>query len=399
MNIAGITAEYNPFHTGHAYQISALKAQLGPDTSVVAVMSGSWVQQGRPAVTDKWTRARMALNGGADLILELPTVRAAASAESFARGAVELLCRCGVIDTLCFGSETGELAPLLAAAECLDSPDYPEQLRKALEGGASFAAARQAAVEALIGPAGAALASPNNNLGVEYLRALRSLHSNIKPVTIRREGAAHNSLDRTGEGFRSATQLRQHLARGEWEAVRPYVPAGNLDVLQSAPLADPRLGERAVLACLRKMTAEDWAKLPDAGAGEGLPQRLERAGRQCRSLDDFFTLAKTRRYAMARLRRMALWAFLGLTAADVPAEPPYLRVLGFNARGREVLKQMKTTAQLPILTKPAHARELDGPGRRLFELEAQCTDLYGLFLPQLPPPGQEWTRGPIINID
>ena len=399
MNIAGITAEYNPFHTGHAYQISALKAQLGPDTSVVAVMSGSWVQQGRPAVTDKWTRARMALNGGADLILELPTVWAAASAESFARGAVELLCRCGVIDTLCFGSETGELAPLLAAAECLDSPDYPEQLRKALEGGASFAAARQAAVEALIGPAGAALASPNNNLGVEYLRALRSLHSNIKPVTIRREGAAHNSLDRTGEGFRSATQLRQHLARGEWEAVRPYVPAGNLDILQSAPLADPRLGERAVLACLRKMTAEDWAKLPDAGAGEGLPQRLERAGRQCRSLDDFFTLAKTRRYAMARLRRMALWAFLGLTAADVPAEPPYLRVLGFNARGREVLKQMKTTAQLPILTKPAHARELDGPGRRLFELEAQYTDLYGLFLPQLPPPGQEWTRGPIINID
>ncbi|MGO5061048.1 tRNA(Met) cytidine acetate ligase [Lawsonibacter sp. LCP25S3_F5] len=399
MNIAGITAEYNPFHTGHAYQISALKAQLGPDTSVVAVMSGSWVQQGRPAVTDKWTRARMALNGGADLILELPTVWAAASAESFARGAVELLCRCGVIDTLCFGSETGELAPLLAAAECLDSPDYPEQLRKALEGGASFAAARQAAVEALIGPAGAALASPNNNLGVEYLRALRSLHSNIKPVTIRREGAAHNSLDRTGEGFRSATQLRQHLARGEWEAVRPYVPAGNLDILQSAPLADPRLGERAVLACLRKMTAEDWARLPDAGAGEGLPQRLERAGRQCQSLDDFFTQAKTRRYAMARLRRMALWAFLGLTAADVPAEPPYLRVLGFNARGREVLKQMKTTAQLPILTKPAHARELDGPGRRLFELEARCTDLYGLFLPQLPPPGQEWTRGPIINID
>ncbi len=399
MNIAGITAEYNPFHTGHAYQISALRERLGRDTAVVAVMSGSWVQQGRPAVTDKWTRARMALNGGADLILELPTVWAAASAESFARGAVELLCRCGVIDTLCFGSETGELAPLLAAAECLDSPDYPEQLRKALEGGASFAAARQAAVEALIGPAGAALASPNNNLGVEYLRALRSLHSNIKPVTIRREGAAHNSLDRTGEGFRSATQLRQHLARGEWEAVRPYVPAGNLDILQSAPLADPRLGERAVLACLRKMTAEDWAKLPDAGAGEGLPQRLERAGRQCQSLDDFFTQAKTRRYAMARLRRMALWAFLGLTAADVPAEPPYLRVLGFNARGREVLKRMKTTAQLPILTKPAHARELDGPGRRLFELEARCTDLYSLFLPQLPPPGQEWTRGPVMDID
>lgn len=399
MNIAGITAEYNPFHTGHAYQVSALREQLGRDAAVAAVMSGNWVQQGRPAVTDKWTRARMALNGGVDLVLELPTVWAASSAESFARGAVALMCRSGVVDTLCFGSETGELSSLQAAADCLDSPDYPAQLRRALEGGASFAAARQAAVERLIGPAGTALASPNNNLGVEYLRSLRALGSTIRPVTVRREGAAHNSLGKTGEGFRSATQLRQHLARGEWEAVRPYVPAGNLPLLQSAPLTDPELGERAMLACLRKMRAEDWAKLPDAGAGEGLPQRLERAGQRRHSLDDFFAQAKTRRYAMARLRRMALWAFLGLTAADIPDEPPYLRVLGFNARGREVLKEMKQKARLPILTKPAHARALDGPGRQLFELEARCTDLYGLFLPQLPPPGQEWTRGPVIDID
>lgn len=399
MNIAGITAEYNPFHTGHAYQVSALREQLGRDAAVAAVMSGNWVQQGRPAVTDKWTRTRMALNGGVDLVLELPTVWAASSAESFARGAVALMCCSGVVDTLCFGSETGELSSLQAAADSLDSPDYPAQLRRALEGGASFAAARQAAVERLIGPAGTALASPNNNLGVEYLRSLRALGSAIRPVTVRREGAAHNSLGKTGEGFRSATQLRQHLARGEWEAVRPYVPAGNLSLLQSAPLTDPELGERAMLACLRKMRAEDWAKLPDAGAGEGLPQRLERAGQRCHSLDDFFAQAKTRRYAMARLRRMALWAFLGLTAADIPDEPPYLRVLGFNARGREVLKEMKQKAQLPILTKPAHARALDGPGRQLFELEARCTDLYGLFLPQLPPPGQEWTRGPVIDID
>ena len=165
MNIAGITAEYNPFHTGHAYQVSALREQLGRDAAVAAVMSGNWVQQGRPAVTDKWTRTRMALSGGVDLVLELPTVWAASSAESFARGAVALMCCSGVVDTLCFGSETGELSSLQAAADCLDSPDYPAQLRRALEGGASFAAARQAAVERLIGPAGTALASPNNNLG------------------------------------------------------------------------------------------------------------------------------------------------------------------------------------------------------------------------------------------
>ena len=399
MQVVGIVAEYNPFHTGHAYQIARTRAELGEDAPVVAVMSGCWVQGGRCAAADKWTRSRLALTGGVDLVLELPTVWAVSSAETFARGAVALMCRSGVVDTLCFGSETGELSSLQAAADCLDSPDYPAQLRRALEGGASFAAARQAAVERLIGPAGAALASPNNNLGVEYLRSLRALGSAIRPVTVRREGAAHNTWDETGEGFRSATQLRQHLARGEWEAVRPYVPAGNLPLLQSAPLTDPELRERAMLACLRKMRAEDWAKLPDAGAGEGLPQRLERAGQRCHSLDDFFAQAKTRRYAMARLRRMALWAFLGLTAADIPDEPPYLRVLGFNARGREVLKEMKQKAQLPILTKPAHARALDGPGRRLFELEARCTDLYGLFLPQMPPTGQEWTRGPVIDID
>ena len=200
------------------HNYTALREQLGRDTAVAAVMSGNWVQQGRPAVTDKWTRARMALNGGVDLVLELPTVWAASSAESFARGAVALMCRSGVVDTLCFGSETGELSSLQAAADCLDSPDYPAQLRRALEGGASFAAARQAAVERLIGPAGTALASPNNNLGVEYLRSLRALGSAIRPVTVRREGAAHNSLGKTGEGFRSATQLRQHLARGAGDA-------------------------------------------------------------------------------------------------------------------------------------------------------------------------------------
>ncbi len=254
MNIAGITAEYNPFHTGHAYQISALKAQLGPDTSVVAVMSGSWVQQGRPAVTDKWTRARMALNGGADLILELPTVWAAASAESFARGAVELLCRCGVIDTLCFGSETGELVPLLAAADCLDSPDYPEQLRRALEGGASFAAARQAAVEAPHRSGGGRPGQPQQQFGsgVSPRPALAGQqHQAPSPSAGRgRPTTAWNN----GGGL----PLRHPAAAapgtggvGGRPALCPRRESGPFTV---RPPADPELGERAMLACLRKMS-------------------------------------------------------------------------------------------------------------------------------------------------
>ena len=153
---------------------------------------------------------------------------------------------------------------------------------------------------------------------------------------------------------------------------------------------------RAILARLRAMTAADWEKLPDCGVAEGLPQRLERAGKSCTGLEDFFQQAKTKRYTHARLSRLVLWAFLGLTAADVPAQPPYLRVLGFNERGRAVLRQIKDNTCLPIITKPAHARELDEAGRKLFELEARCTDLYDLCFETVPVPGREWTTGPVI---
>lgn len=154
--------------------------------------------------------------------------------------------------------------------------------------------------------------------------------------------------------------------------------------------------ERALLARVRTMDAKDWAQLPESGAAEGLPQRLERAGRTCTGMEEFFELAKTKRYTRARLNRLVLWAWLGLTAADVPAAPPYLRVLGFGDRGREVLRRMKERAALPILTKPAHARQLEQTGRRLFELEARCTDLYDLCSPTIPTPGREWNTDPVI---
>ena len=153
--------------------------------------------------------------------------------------------------------------------------------------------------------------------------------------------------------------------------------------------------ERGILAKLRTITAEDWAKLPDSGAGEGLPPRLERAGKQCRSLEEFVALAKPKHWTQARMRRLLVWAYLGLTQTDRPGQPAYLRVLGFNTRGQEVLRQMKERSSLPILTKPAHARQLPEKGKQLFELEARCTDLYDLCLETVPGPGREWTTGPV----
>ena len=384
METAGIVAEYNPFHRGHAWHIAETRRRLGGDAPVVCVMSGHWVQRGECALADKWLRAALALDRGADLVVELPTPWAMASAESFARGAVSLLAATGVVDVLSFGSETGELAPLEEAAAALDAPDYPERLRAALGRGMSFPAARQEAAGA------ACLSAPNNNLGVEYLRSLRALGSTIRPLTVPRQGAGHDGP--AAGGFASASELRRLLRAGRGEEAAPYLTAP-----WSGELADMQHIERAVLARLRTMGEGDWAALPDGGGAEGLPSRLAKAAREAVSLEDFYTRAKTRRYPHARLRRLALAAFLDLRAAERPAAPPYVRVLGLGGRGRALLRRMKDTCPLPVIVKPAQARELDGPARTLFEAEARYTDLYGLCFPAPRPCGAEWIHSPVVG--
>ena len=384
METAGIVAEYNPFHRGHAWHIAETRRRLGGDAPVVCVMSGHWVQRGECALADKWLRAALALDRGADLVVELPTPWAMASAESFARGAVSLLAATGVVDVLSFGSETGELAPLEEAAAALDAPDYPERLRAALGRGLSFPAARQEAAGA------ACLSAPNNNLGVEYLRSLRALGSTIRPLTVPRQGAGHDGP--AAGGYASASELRRLLRAGRGEEAAPYLTAP-----WSGELADMQHIERAVLSRLRTMGEGDWAALPDGGGAEGLPSRLAKAAREAVSLEDFYTRAKTRRYPHARLRRLALAAFLGLRAAERPAAPPYVRVLGLGGRGRVLLRRMKDTCPLPVIVKPAQARELDGPARTLFESEARYTDLYGLCFPAPRPCGAEWIHSPVVG--
>ena len=384
METAGIVAEYNPFHRGHAWHIAETRRRLGGDAPVVCVMSGHWVQRGECALADKWLRAALALDRGADLVVELPTPWAMASAESFARGAVSLLAATGVVDVLSFGSETGELAPLEEAAAALDAPDYPERLRAALGRGLSFPAARQEAAGA------ACLSAPNNNLGVEYLRSLRALGSTIRPLTVPRQGAGHDGP--AAGGFASASELRRLLRAGRGAEAAPYLTAP-----WSGELADMQHIERAVLSRLRTMGEGDWAALPDGGGAEGLPSRLAKAAREAVSLEDFYTRAKTRRYPHARLRRLALAAFLGLRAAERPAAPPYVRVLGLGGRGRVLLRRMKDTCPLPVIVKPAQARELDGPARTLFESEARYTDLYGLCFPAPRPCGAEWIHSPVVG--
>ena len=386
MKIIGIVAEYNPFHTGHAWHIQETRRQFREETAVVAVMSGNWVQRGECAITDKWTRTEMALAGSVDLVLELPTVWSTASAEGFARGAIALLAATGVVDVLSFGSECGEIPPLRALARCLNSLDFSQALRRALGPKKSFAQCRRQAASHLLGEDTATLLDlPNNNLGVEYLRFLPP---DIEAVTIPRRGAGHDSPSE-GEVFPSASLLRQKLRAGEVTGVSPF-----LSLPWKGEAANMKHLERALIARLRSMTLAEAEALPDSG--DGLAARLLCAARQTASLEELYALTKTRTYAHARIRRLALYALLGLREADRPAAPPYIRVLGFNRRGQDVLREMDRRAALPFSVKPAHIPRFSPEAQALFALEERFTDLYSLCFPTPRPGGLEWTTNPVV---
>lgn len=400
MRIVGVVAEYNPFHLGHVYHLNQTRQAFGGEVALVCAMSGNFVQRGECALLDKWSRTACALKGGADLVLELPTAWATASAERFAQGAVELFSATGLVDALSFGCETGDTARLRTVAEGLRTEEYRMALKRALGKGLSFAAAREQAVRTVVGEAAQCLVEPNNNLAVEYLKAMQALGVDWDVVAIPRRGAGHDGVEAVG-GLASASAIRSLFCQKDWRNAERYLPTESWQICKAALAegyapANLLYAQRAVLARLRGMDNAEFCTLPDSGREEGLPQRLVHAARAARSLEEFCARAKTKRYAHARIRRLALWAFLGLTDKDRPQTPLYLRVLGMNERGRAVLGRMKETATRPILTKPAHAKKLDRPGREAFEREAGYTSLYALCTPNPQSAALEWINGPVL---
>ena len=393
--------EYNPMHSGHRHLLEQTRALLGPETAVIGVMSGDFVQRGDFALVRRQARARAAVESGVDLVLELPLPWAAAPAERFAAGGVEVLEATGLVTHLAFGSECGDAAALGRLAACLNSGAYREALRRRLPGGASFAACRQAAAGELLGPEDAALlAHPNNNLGVEYCRALLRRGSSIRPLTVPRSGSAHDGGLRE-EGHPSASALRALIRAGQEEAALARMTPAMAAAYRAekaagrAPVWMERC-ERAVLARLRSMTEEEFAALD--GGREGLYRRLCQAGRTAPTLAAVLEAAKTKRYPHARLRRMVLWAYLGLRPAQTPEHVPYLRVLAANGMGRSLLARMRKTASVPVVTLPRQINALGPEARTLFDLEARSADLYALAYPDLEAAagGTIWREGPVI---
>ncbi len=399
MKIAGIVAEYNPFHKGHAHLIDRLRAPEGDcrATHVVAVMSGNFVQRGEPALLPKSYRVRAALAGGADLVVELPVPWALASAEGFASGAVGLLDAMGCVDVLGFGSECGDADALTAAAEALESPRLAQLLTYYMESGRSFPEARQKAVLELAGNRVADLFdTANNTLGIEYIKALRRRGSAIAPYTVRRMGAAHDAPLPTGD-MASGSFLRSLIAEGRGAAAMAYIPPAAAEPLRDALAAghapaDVRLIERALLAALRGMTAEQIAALPNIR--EGLENRVANAARSADSYEHLIEAIKTRRYTRTRIQRILWAAFLGIPAGLEQQTPPYLRVLGMNGRGEEILHAIKRTGgetALPVISRAAHADRLTGTAQTVWALECRAADLYALALPRPFACGSEQT--------
>lgn len=396
-NIVGVVAEYNPFHNGHVLHLEQTRAALAGDTGIVAVMSGDFVQRGENAIYSKFARAEAAVRCGCDLVLELPLPWCLSSAEGFARGAVGILGALGVVTHLSFGSESGELPVLETLAQALLDPTFPQDLRRYLEDGRSFAAARQAALEQRIGPAAKLLESPNNILGVEYLKAIYEQRLTLRPMTIRREGSQHDGAG--SETIRSGAELRTRIEVGQ--DIKEFIPEAAAEVfaaereLGRGPVPAAAL-ETALLSRLRMTGPAVYANVP--GAEEGLGNAVCKAANEEPTISSVCAAAKSKRYALSRIRRMVMCAALGVKKGTADTAPPYIRVLAANERGREILRLAAEKASVPIITKPAAGRTASPEIAQLMALTAESHDLYVLGSPALAErrAGGDWRHSPIM---
>lgn len=366
-----IICEFNPFHNGHQYLIQTARQTVREP--MLAVMSGSFTQRGEAAVCSKFERTEAALRGGADLVVELPSVYAVAAAPRFARGGVQIAQAFAGVRYLAFGCETDDIRLLQAAAGLQDDPAFNARVAEKMKGGAYYPQAMEQAARGVAGDAVAdVMTKPNNILAVEYLRALRG--TQIQPLPVRRIGAAHDSDTPCG-GFLSASALRARLPDGGAAPYLPYLPRA---------VADPARLERAMLYRLRTMTEADLRALPEVG--EGLEHRLAAAVARCGSVSELLSAVKTKRYTHARLRRILCCAFLGITEELQAHRASYARVLGFTDAGAAALRGC--TCQM--VTSVAKALRQGGENVDFLRRDILATDLAALAYDPVQPCGLDF---------
>lgn len=395
MKIVGVVAEYNPFHSGHEYHIKRTRELLG-ECAVVCVMSGDFVQRGEPALFSKYARAEAACRCGADLVIELPLPWTLSSAEGFAGGAVGLLADIGA-EHISFGSETGNIEMIEKCAEASLSKDYIPTVKRILkEEESGFAAAREKALREIAGDAADIVTGANDSLAVEYLKAIRSSGASMQTLAVQRLGNGHDS---SGEsGFLSASDIRERFGNGE--DISAFVPEraayGYKEESDAGRVIERELFETAALTRLRSFDAEYFNSLPDCA--DGLGDRLYKASRSVSSLEELYVSAKTKKYAMSRIRRACMCAVLAVKAGMKEEKPPYARLLAANERGCGVLREISDSKKIPLITKPAEINKYDKRLQNLFATGVYAHDIVSLCYrsKSMRIGGKEWKTTPEI---
>lgn len=427
MKIAGIIAEYNPFHNGHLYHLEQTRKKTDADY-IIAVLSGDFVQRGVPAIIDKYARAQMALENGVDLVLELPAVYAAGSAEFFAMGAVSLLDKLGCVDSLCFGSEWGQLEPLSCIASLLleESQAYRASLQHYLKSGCSYPKARSLALQDVL-PAntnGSILNSPNNTLGVEYIKALQKRRSPIQPLTIQRQGSSYHdqALDNgryTEDSddplfFSSASAIRQQITG--LESTAPYTDMASMKAHM------PKSVFQLLASQLNKtfpVSSHDFSSLlfykllleNEKGFSHyqdmtpALSDKIRKNLNQYEDFEQFCGLLKSKDLTYSRISRCLLHILLDMTEEKLDEYTrqdfiSYARILGFRKASAPLLTAIKANASIPLISKLADARlSLDNTGLSMLEKDIQASHIYSSVVSSKfsSPFCNEYTR-PVITL-
>lgn len=388
MSVYGIVAEYNPFHNGHFYQINEIKKNN--ENLVVVVMSPNVVQRGDFAVFDKWLRCEAAIKCGADLVLELPSVYAMSTAEKFAYGAIYTLNALNCVEFLSFGSESANLDLLLKAAEALKDNKVDERIKELLKSGITYAKARSMAVGEQDESLSEILANPNDILAVEYIKQLRKLNSKIIPKPILRVGSGHDAQSPQGE-YASASYLREKL---DLETLKKHTPKAAFELF-SNELENGNYSQGAAAlekALILKILNTDPGKFAElADVSEGLENRIIKAAQKAQNLEELCELIKTKRYTMARIRRILMSVLLSFPAASQIPEPQYIRILGASENGKKII----SNASIPVLTSLSRAEEINGKAKILCQIEKNCTQAFNLTLKNANNTRNEYSTKPI----
>lgn len=399
MKTYGIICEYNPFHNGHIYQIEETRRQGA--THIVAIMSGNYVQRGDVAMIDKYARAKVAVNNGVDLVVEMPVVYSLSSANFFARAGIMMLGALGCVDGISFGSECGDIELLknaaMASLAMSTKENIEAKVKPHLNNGMSFPAAMQQAIALESGPILAGVFdSPNNTLAVEYLKAMKFMRLDFETLTVKRKGAGHDSSEAL-EGIASGTLLREMIEDGE--DISAYVPK---DMAELAKEYDDKNMlayfdnlERELLYVLRSMIPPVIAECPDVD--QNLANLIFKAGIDSNSIDEFLERASGKHLTAARLRRILLNLYIGTKNSDLMIMPPYGRVLALNERGAEILKASKekeagNKLAMPFSTSLKDIIEIQKPPiLRFADISNRATNLYGLASKEIRSCAEEFT--------